>query len=189
MEIEERDKDLSLQIFESLFEKGFVKDGVLSQNTEQAKNLWSLRENISEAISSLSPYKNDICVKTSKITDFLEDLDTLLKKCYPDFQILIFGHLGDGNLHINILKPDTWEREPFVLHCENLNPHLFSLVKQYQGAISAEHGVGLLKKPYLHYSCSKEEIHFMKGIKKVFDPYHILNPGKIFNLHQGENDV
>ena len=184
MEIEERDKESSLQIFESLFEKELVKDGVLSQNTEQAKKLWNFRENISEAISSLSPYKNDICVKISRITDFLQDLDKLLKTHYPDFQTLVFGHLGDGNLHINILKPDTWERKKFVLHCENLNQHLFSLVKQYQGAISAEHGVGLLKKPYLQYSCSKEEIHFMKGIKKVFDPHNILNPGKIFNLNQ-----
>jgi len=182
IEIEGRDKETALSVFEKVFEQGVVQDGVLSQSSVQAENIWRLRENISESISSRQPYKNDICVRTSKITNFLKDLDELLKKHYPDFENIIFGHLGDGNLHINILKPEKWEKEDFIKKCEQVNEVLFGLVKKYQGSISAEHGVGLLKKPYLKYSCSKEELSLMKGLKKLFDPDNILNPGKIFDF-------
>ena len=182
MEIEEKDREKSLSVFEKAFEKGMVKDGIVSQSSNQAERLWKFRENISEAISSHCPYKNDICVRISKMTDFLNKLEQLLKKHYPHFKNVVFGHLGDGNLHINILKPEEWRREDFIKQCEKVNDILFDLVQKYQGAISAEHGVGLLKKPYLKYSCSKEELVIMKGLKKLFDPDNILNPGKIFDL-------
>lgn len=182
MEIEEADQDVALSIFEKALEKDQIKDGTLSQNSNQAKALWKLREDISESISSYHPYKNDICVRTSQMSDFLNQMDALLVKNYPDFKVVWFGHFGDGNLHINILKPETLEKEEFVKQCENVNDILFSLVQKFDGTISAEHGVGLLKKPYLSYSCSQEEIEIMKQIKKVFDPKGILNPGKIFDL-------
>ena len=182
MEIEEKDREKSLSVFEKAFEKGMVKDGIVSQSSNQAERLWKFRENISEAISSHCPYKNDICVRISKMTDFLNKLEQLLKKHYPHFKNVVFGHLGDGNLHINILKPEEWRREDFIKQCEKVNDILFDLVQKYQGAISAEHGVGLLKKPYLKYSCSKEELVIMKGLKKLFDPDNILNPGKIFDF-------
>ena len=146
IEIEERDKEQALNIFEKAFNKELVKDGTLSQDSAQAENLWKFRENISEAISPFYPYKNDICIRLSGMTDFLKDLDKLFKKHYPDFENIVFGHLGDGNLHINILKPEKWKREDFIKCCEKLNENLFNLVKQYEGSISAEHGVGLLKK-------------------------------------------
>lgn len=182
MEIEERDKEKAFSIFEKAFEEGTVKDGTLSQNAVQADQLWRLRENISEAISSYRPYKNDISVRISKMADFLKELEELLKQKYPDFENVVFGHLGDGNLHINILKPDKYKRENFVKQCEKVSESLFELVQKYEGSVSAEHGVGLLKKPYLHYSCSQEELALMKGLKKLFDPHGILNPGKIFDL-------
>ena len=182
IEIEEKDGEKALSVFEKLFEKKFVQDGVLSQSSAQAQNLWKLRENISEAISSRTPYKNDISVRTSKMTDFLKELDGLLKKHYPDFENIVFGHLGDGNLHINILKPKEWRREDFIKQCEKVSEILFELVQKYGGSISAEHGVGLLKKPYLKYTCSKEELVIMKGLKKIFDPDNLLNPGKIFDV-------
>ena len=182
LEIEEKDKEQSLNIFEKAFDKGLITDGTLSQDSIQSGNLWKFRENISEAISPFSPYKNDICVRLSKMSNFLKDLDKLFNKHYPDFENIVFGHLGDGNLHINILKPEKWKREDFIKCCEKLNEILFDLVKQYEGTISAEHGVGLLKKPYLQYSCSKEELIIMKNLKKLFDPCNILNPGKIFDL-------
>ncbi len=182
MEIEERDREKAFSIFEKAIEQEVIQDGTLSQNSIQAKEIWSLRENISEAISSYQPYKNDICVPISKISDFLEEMESVLEKHYPDFEVIWFGHFGDGNLHINILKPENWSKEDFIQQCEKVNDILFSLVKEFKGTISAEHGVGLLKKSYLSYSCSKEEIEVMKSLKKVFDPFHILNPGKIFDL-------
>ena len=182
LELEEKETERAFAIFEKAFNKNLVKDGVLSQSLEQAQKIWSLRENISEAISSHQPYKNDICVRVSKITDFFKELEGLLGRYYPEFENVVFGHLGDGNLHINILKPKALEKKDFVKECEKVNDILFGLVQKYEGSISAEHGVGLLKKPYLQYSCSKEELAIMKGIKKLFDPDNILNPGKIFDF-------
>ena len=181
IELEETEQDQALSIFEKAMEDGKIQDGILSQNSSQAKSLWKLREDISESISSHHPYKNDICVRTSQMSDFLNEMEALLEKHYPDFKVVWFGHFGDGNLHVNILKPESWDKEKFVKQCEKVNDILFSLVNKFQGTISAEHGVGLLKKPYLAYSRSEEEIESMKKIKKVFDPDGILNPGKIFD--------
>ena len=182
IELEELDCAKSLALFEKFYKKNWVTDGALSQNSIQAQEIWSLRENISESLSAHKPYKNDISVRVSKMIDFLKDLEALLGLHYPHFENIIFGHLGDGNLHINILKPEHLLKEDFIKECEKATQTLFELVKKYEGSISAEHGVGLLKKEYLSYSRSKEEIKAMKSLKKIFDPDNILNPGKIFDL-------
>ena len=182
IELEEQNCEKALALFEKFYEKNWVKDGTLSQNTAQAQDIWSLRENISESLSVYKPYKNDVSVRVSQITEFLKDLEKLLKLNYPHFEVITFGHLGDGNLHINILKPDKLPRDQFIKECEKASQILFELIKKYEGSISAEHGVGLLKKDYLSYSRSQEEIKIMKSLKKIFDPDNILNPGKIFDL-------
>ena len=179
-ECEKSAQEKALLLFESSLEKGYVLDGVLSESSRQAEELWSFRENISESLAPHSPYKNDVSVRISLLPDFLSEMNQTLKKEYPDFQVVWFGHVGDGNLHINILKPEDMEKENFLKKCETVNNILFSIIKKYGGSISAEHGVGLLKKPYLLYSCSEEELQYMKAIKSVFDPKKILNPGKIF---------
>ena len=180
LECSQTDQEEALQLFESALSSGYVQDGVMGETQRQANELWSFRENISESISSFSPYKNDISVKPSCLMDFISEMNALLKKEYPDFKVLWFGHIGDGNLHINILKPDELNKQSFLKKCDQVNEILFSVIKKYKGSISAEHGVGLLKKPYLHYSCSNDELFYMKEIKKVFDPHQLLNPGKIF---------
>ena len=180
MEIEQKYEEQALMAFEQALQEDLITDGTLSQNLTQNQALWSLRENISESLAPHSPYKNDISLRTSLITPFLEEMEALFRKHYPEFPVIWFGHLGDGNLHINILKPENWNEKDFIQKCETVNPVLFSLVKKFKGTISAEHGIGLLKKPYLHYSRSKEEINYMKQIKSIFDPHNIINPGKIF---------
>ena len=180
LECPQEQQEEALTLFETALENNYVIDGVLSENNRQASELWSFRENISESLSPHSPYKNDISIKISKLPEFLLEMNQLLQKEYPDFTVVWFGHIGDGNLHINILKPDTMNQKVFIEKCSAVNQLLFSVIKKYKGSISAEHGVGLLKKPYLHYSCSKDEIQYMKSIKKIFDPQNILNPGKIF---------
>ena len=181
MELEHSDQNAALALFEKALEQTKITEGTLSQSSEQAQNLWKLRENISESISHHEPYKNDISVRTSEMPLFLKEMKQLLDKNYPHFEVIWFGHLGDGNLHINILKPKNLEKEKFLKECEKVNILLFSLVKKFKGTISAEHGVGLLKKPYLSYSCSQNEIKIMKQIKSIFDPNTTLNPGKIFD--------
>ena len=181
IECDQSDQEKALSLFESALKSGYVMDGVVSENSRQVKELWAIRENISESLSPHFPYKNDISVRISSLPDFLSEMNKILNEKYPDFKVVWFGHIGDGNLHINILKPEKMKKDLFIKKCEKVNDILFSLIKKYRGSISAEHGVGLLKKPYLFYSCSENELMYMKALKKIFDPKGILNPGKIFD--------
>jgi len=168
-------------ILGKIFDDGLAQDGVVSQSSTQARDLWSLRENISESIAPFKPYKNDISVRTSKIPEFVKELEAAVSKAYPDFEVLWFGHVGDGNLHLNILKPASLGVEDFVKKCRQVDSILFACVQKFQGSISAEHGVGLTKKDFLKFTRSAEEISILKDLKMIFDPDQILNPGKIFD--------
>ncbi|KUJ92089.1 MAG: FAD linked oxidase domain-containing protein [Pseudomonas sp. 63_8] len=170
----------ALETFEHCVEQGWVVDGVMSQSEQQLQNLWKLREYISETISHWTPYKNDISVTVSQVPAFLKDIDAIVEANYPDFEVVWFGHIGDGNLHLNILKPDNLSKDEFFAKCAVVNQWVFETVQKYNGSISVEHGVGMTKRDYLHYSRSPEEIACMKAIKAVFDPNGIMNPGKIF---------
>ncbi|RMF14663.1 MAG: FAD-binding oxidoreductase [Gammaproteobacteria bacterium] len=172
----------SMGLFEKAVEAGWVVDGVISQSETQARNLWRLREDISETISEHTPYKNDISVVPSRVPAFLEEIDAVVTRHYPDFEIIWFGHIGDGNLHLNILKPRDLPKEEFFKRCEQVNTWVFEIVQKHEGSVSAEHGVGLLKKDYIGYSRSPEEIEYMKAIKRAFDPNNVMNPGKLIDL-------
>lgn len=171
----------ALAVFEESLEAGWALDGTMSQNEEQRIKLWRLREEISETIAPSSPYKNDIAVRVAQIPAFLHEISALVAKNYPDFEIIWFGHIGDGNLHLNILKPENLSQADFYARCHGVSRQVFEVVQRYGGTISAEHGVGLLKKDYLPYSRSAAEIALMRAIKHSFDPKGILNPGKIFD--------
>lgn len=170
----------ALATFEHCVEQGWVVDGVMSQSEQQLQNLWKLREYISETISHWTPYKNDISVTVAQVPAFLHDIDRIVAERYPDFEIIWFGHIGDGNLHLNILKPEHLSKDEFFAICVTVNTQVFETVQKYNGSISAEHGVGMTKRDYLTYSRSPAEIACMKAIKAVFDPNGIMNPGKIF---------
>ncbi|MCP5053666.1 MAG: FAD-binding oxidoreductase, partial [bacterium] len=173
--------DTALQLFEHCNQKGWVLDGVVSESETQLKKLWRFREDISETISVFVPYKNDISVTISNIPSFLRELESIVVKQYPDFEVLWYGHIADGNLHLNILKPRHLTVETFETQCKQVNRLVFDVVKKYNGSVSAEHGVGLLKKPYLDYTRGPEEIQYMRALKQVFDPNGIMNPGKLFD--------
>jgi FAD/FMN-containing dehydrogenase len=170
----------ALATFEYCVEQGWVIDGVMSQSQQQLQNLWKLREYLSETISHWTPYKNDISVTVSKVPAFLNEIDAIVSEHYPDFEVVWYGHIGDGNLHLNILKPENLAKEEFFAKCATVNKWVFEIVEKYNGSISAEHGVGLVKRDYLEYSRSPVEIEYMKAVKAVFDPNGIMNPGKIF---------
>ena len=178
----EEDLEAAMALFEHCLEQGWIVDGTISQSLTQAESLWRLREDISETIAQFTPYKNDIAVRVSAVPQFLKDVDSLVREQYPEFEIIWFGHIGDGNVHLNILKPENLEAQVFFEQCGSVSNQVFSLVQQYGGSVSAEHGVGLLKKPYLNYSRDPQEIEYMRLIKKAFDPNGVLNPGKVFDL-------
>ncbi|PKA11157.1 FAD-binding oxidoreductase, partial [Leptospira meyeri] len=100
-------------------------------------------------------------------------------KKYQGFHIALFGHIGDGNLHLNIVKPKELSDAEFFAQCKQVDPEMFTLIQKFKGSISAEHGIGLLKKDYLNFSRSESEISTMRAIKSAFDPKGILNPGKV----------
>ena len=175
---------LLLATFEHLVETELVLDGVISQSVQQAQDLWALREGISESIAPMTPYKNDIAVVPSKVPAMLAEIEALVANAYPNWQVLWFGHIGDGNLHLNILKPADLSKAEFVARCHQVTHQVSAIVQSMQGTISAEHGVGLLKRDYLRYVRSPEDIALMRAVKQVFDPNGLLNPGKIFEAEQ-----
>jgi FAD/FMN-containing dehydrogenase len=174
--------DQAMELFEKCMEEGWVLDGVMSQSETQAQNLWRLREDISETIAEWTPYKNDISVVVSKVPPFLNEIEEVVNREYPNFEIIWFGHIGDGNLHLNILKPDDLAKEIFFEQCAKVSTWVFEIVEKYQGSVSAEHGVGMTKKPYLEYTRSAAEIGYMRAVKAAFDPNNIMNPGKLIDM-------
>ncbi len=178
----EADLERAMELFETCMEEGWVEDGAISQSLSQAENLWKLREDLSETLSQWKPYKNDISVSVSQMPAFIEKVDVLVAEQYPDFEIVWFGHIGDGNIHLNILKPDDLSVEAFTERCGGVSKQVAALIQAFNGSVSAEHGVGLLKKDYLGYTRTETELQLMRQIKRVFDPNGIMNPGKLVDL-------
>ena len=159
--------------------EGWVTDGIVASSENQNQSLWKYRERISESITSRTPYKNDVAVRVSQVPDFLRRIDQLVALSYPEFEVVWFGHIGDGNLHLNILKPEGMSAKQFKRECEVVSDRILAVVQEFGGSVSAEHGIGLMKKGQLHFSRSEEEIAVLKEIKAVFDPDGIMNPGKL----------
>ncbi|MGE0624938.1 MAG: FAD-binding oxidoreductase [Pseudomonadales bacterium] len=182
LEFDAPDVDAALEVFEATVAEGWVTDGVLSQSEGQAADLWQLREGISESISSYTPYKNDLSVRISAMPEFIEEVDALVAASYPDFEVCWYGHIGDGNLHLNILKPAGLSQHDFYERCHAISPRIFEKVRAVEGSISAEHGVGLLKRDFLTFTRSEADVAIMQRLKSVFDPNRIMNPGKLLPL-------
>jgi FAD/FMN-containing dehydrogenase len=179
IELDENDLEAATSVFEETLANGWVVDGVLSQSQSQAADLWQLREGISESIASYTPYKSDLSVRISAMPEFITEVDKLVAASYPEFEICWYGHIGDGNLHLNILKPDSLSASEFFKRCHAISPSIFEQVQGRGGSISAEHGVGLLKRDFLAFTRSDADIALMRALKKVFDPNQIMNPGKL----------
>ncbi len=161
-------------------EKGSIGDAVLAQSGEQAAKFWDLRERISEAqkIEGFS-IKHDISVPVSRLGEFIERADTALQTAYPGIRIVAFGHVGDGNLHYNQSKPEAGENAVFMAAQADVNRIVHDLVHEFGGSISAEHGVGQLKREELRHYKSEVELEMMRAIKRAFDPQALMNPGKV----------
>lgn len=157
----------------------FETDEILFADSEAQKNtLWNLRRKVGEAVKGHSTYKEeDTVVPRFHLPELLQSVKNIGEKY--GFQSICYGHAGDGNLHVNILKgvldDKTWNNElPKAIE------EIFKKVVDLDGTISGEHGIGLVQKPYMHIAFPEITLNLMKEIKKVFDPNGILNPGKIF---------
>jgi FAD/FMN-containing dehydrogenase len=161
-------------------EAGRLLDVVISASEAQAQALWALRENISEAqrIEGVS-IKHDIAVPVSRIPDFLQRAGAALQEAFPDVRCVAFGHVGDGNLHYNLSKPVAGDNAAFIAQTAAVNRIVHDIVAQLDGSISAEHGLGQLKREEITRYKSALELGLMRSIKEAFDPAGLMNPGKL----------
>jgi FAD/FMN-containing dehydrogenase len=165
---------------EGLLSSEYLVDGVVAQSTKQAAQLWAWREDISETLSRRGPvHKNDLAVPVAKFQVFVAELRSLFAGLYRDLDVFLYGHVGDGNIHLNIVKPVALSTEAFIQRCKNADGEIYRLVAKHQGSVSAEHGIGLLKKHALGYCRSPAEVDLLQRIKTCFDPNWLLNPGKV----------
>ena len=154
-------------------EAELLSDAVVAQSHQDAEAFWRIRDGIGELLKALGPVSNqDVSLPIADIGVFSTHLETRLKAKYPDIGVLLFGHIGDNNLHVCAY---TGREEDKLLITEDI----MSMIGEYSGAITAEHGVGVLKRDYLELSRTPEEIALMKTIKTAMDPKGILNPGRV----------
>jgi glycolate oxidase len=178
-EVLENTKEELEKKFEVIGEKFLANNAVdvfVAEEKHQQEKIWDFRRNISEALDifgTLIP--EDVSVPRSSIPEFITEIKTLGNQF--DTKVFTFGHIGDGNIHVNIVKNKDWKDEG-----DKIVNELFKKLNTFGGKISGEHGIGFTKKKYLKYSRSERQIELMKRIKKEFDPSNILNPGKIFDI-------
>ncbi|MFN6962005.1 MAG: FAD-binding oxidoreductase [Rhodocyclaceae bacterium] len=167
-------------VLAAAIEHGIASNAVLAQNESQAQALWALRENISEAqkIEGIS-IKHDISLPVSRIAEFIDRCNTLLESRFPGLRIVCFGHLGDGNLHYNQSKPLAQDNAAFITKTPAVNRIVHDLVHELGGSISAEHGLGQLKREEILRYKSEVEMDLMRAIKRALDPRGLMNPGKV----------
>jgi FAD/FMN-containing dehydrogenase len=165
---------------ENALEAGLAQDAVVATSIAQSRALWAIREHIPLAQAAAGKnIKHDISVPISRIADFVEQTDTLLARAWPGVQVVCFGHLGDGNLHYNIAPPEGTPHEAFLAYQGDINRIVHDSVAGFGGSISAEHGIGALKRDELPRYKAQVELDLMRAIKAALDPLGIMNPGKI----------
>ena len=158
-------------------EAGEVVDAVIAQSQAQAQTLWKLREAPAEFNTQMHPPINfDVSLPQAEIGRFAEAIDAAFTARWPGHQSLYFGHVGDGNLHVST-DGATVNGE-----CDAVEAELYRVVGEFHGSVSAEHGIGLHKKPYLHACRTPQELAAMRAIKAALDPLGLMNPGKVFDL-------
>ncbi len=159
-----------------------VCDAVIAQSLAQQQAFWRLRETLPEAQKPEGgSIKHDIAVGVADVPDFLDQAGELVLAMVPESRIVSFGHLGDGNIHYNISQPTGEDIQAFMAMREAINRAVHELVHKFNGSISAEHGIGLMKREELVLAKSPLELDLMRRIKQAFDPRGIMNPGKVLH--------
>ena len=167
-------------LMEQAFESGLIADALIAQSIAQSRKFWALRENISEAQAAEGKnIKHDISVPISSIGDFVAATDAALARQFPGVRMVVFGHLGDGNLHYNVSPPLGMNEDTFLAMQDDINALVHDAVAANSGSISAEHGIGVLRRDEMLRYKSPVELALMRTIKNAFDPLGIMNPGKL----------
>lgn len=172
--------DMLEALVEEAMDDAVLCDAVVASSIAQSRALWSLREHITLAQAAEGKHvKHDVSVPISSIAEFISQTDVLLQEAFPGCRMVTFGHLGDGNLHYNVSAPEAMEDEAFILHQEAINRIVHDSTMRFGGSISAEHGLGMLKRDEIRRYKSDVELGLMMTIKKALDPHQLMNPGKV----------
>jgi FAD/FMN-containing dehydrogenase len=164
-------------------ESGGVRDAVISSSEAQRKELWRLRESLSEAQKHAgASIKHDVSVPVASLPAFLDKASAAVRAFVPGARPVPFGHLGDGNIHFNISAPLNGDADAFLAKWDAVNRLVHDIVREFNGSISAEHGIGVMKRDSLPRYKSETELDVMRLLKRTLDPKNILNPGKVIPL-------
>ncbi len=173
-------RDLVESMLEAALGEKSILDAAVAQSETQARDFWKLREFISEAQAHEGPnIKHDVSVPISRIADFISATDAELARAHTGARVVTFGHLGDGNLHYNVSAPKGVDPDVFVRNTAAINRLVHDGVARFGGSISAEHGLGQLKRDEIQRYKSQLELELMRKLKRALDPHGIMNPGKV----------
>jgi len=167
-------------ILEEAMTQGLVTDATVAQSEGQRQALWAIRELMPESQKfEGGSIKHDISVPVSTIPQFIIEATRAVEKYLPQARVMAFGHMGDGNLHFNVSQPLGMDKKKYLDLWNEMNAVVFDVVLKFGGSISAEHGIGRLKKHHMPEIKSPVELQMMRDLKKLFDPTNIMNPGKV----------
>lgn len=167
----EREAEHFMTILSDLMEENVVATAVIAQSSQQAQQLWELRDDIETLAHTLRPpIAFDISLPISDVPNYVSDVDAALHARWSQARLVVFGHLGDNNIHLAVGGVEDYH---------GVNDTVYQCLEKYRGSVSAEHGIGLSKKPYLTISRTAEEIALMHKLKAALDPHNLLNPGKV----------
>lgn len=153
-----------------------IKDAIIAQSESERSRLWAIRDDVEQHYQEGPVKMFDVSMPISEMENYVQEVNKRFAANWDDYKCVVFGHVGDGNLHvIGGIGSDNLKEIKIMESC------IYEPLKPINGAVSAEHGIGLEKKNYLHISRSETEINLMKSLKKALDPNNILNPGKVFD--------
>ena len=172
--------DVMMGLLEVAFEQEIIEDAAVAASLDQRKAFWALRENLSEMQKfEGGSIKHDVCVPVAQVPAFLADAVPVVEATIPGARPLPFGHMGDGNIHFNVSQPIGADKEAYLSRWEELNEKVHEVVAKYHGSISAEHGIGVLKRALLPTVKDRVAMEVMRRFKTALDPKNTLNPGKV----------
>ena len=159
---------------EEAFESELIVDAAIAQSEAQRKAFWALRDDVDTCMQKKPAFVFDVSLQIPNMKKYVDEVDVELSKHFDDYRLLTFGHMGDGNLHFCISAGEDESAHGTVDRC------VYEPLRQINGSISAEHGIGHEKKVYLDISRNEDELNLMRSLKQALDPKGILNPGIIF---------
>jgi FAD/FMN-containing dehydrogenase len=176
--------DLAVQLIGDVLEKGLIQDAVLASSEAQAEAFWKIRDSIAEAERAEGPaLQHDISVPVDQMARFIAQESSVIEAKFPGTKIIAFGHLGDGNIHYHVKAPPGSDAQSwFAQATKPIGGHVYDRVEAYHGSISAEHGIGQLKRDELARLADPARLTSLRAIKTAFDPLNIMNPGKLVPL-------